>query len=164
MSHRPNPHRIKIHFSYTVDEISERLGVHPNTVRSWLRRGLSKIDDERPTLVYGQDLFDFLDDLRRRAKQACPLGYLYCVKCRAPRWPAGEMVDYVALSPKSGNLRGICPVCDRLMHRRISLAKVDQLRALLDVAILEGERRINESQQPSVSCEFGDGDQTHGQA
>ncbi len=164
MRRRLNPHRVKIHFNYTVDEISERLRVHPNTVRSWFGRGLPKIDDERPTIVYGQDLFDFLDDLRRRSKQACPPGYLYCVKCRVLRWPAGDMVDYVPLSPKSGNLRGICPVCDRMMYRRISLTKLVQLRALLDVAMPEGERRINESRQPSVNCESGDGDQTHGQA
>ena len=33
----PNPRLIKIHRSYTVEEIAAVLGVHRNTVRQWIR-------------------------------------------------------------------------------------------------------------------------------
>jgi len=52
----PNPRRVKIHRSYSVEEMSRLLGVHKNTVRNWLKNGLEPIDDQRPTLIRGSDL------------------------------------------------------------------------------------------------------------
>ena len=44
---RPNPRLAKIHRSYTVDEIATLYGVHRNTVRAWIARGLATVDQRR---------------------------------------------------------------------------------------------------------------------
>ena len=46
----PNHRLVKIHRSYTVEEIAELFGIHKNTVRDWVKGGLATSDDKRPML------------------------------------------------------------------------------------------------------------------
>ena len=94
---RPNPRLAKIHRNYTVEEVAGLFGIHRNTVREWVKRGLPTSDGRRPMLLLGRDLVAFLSARRAKNKRTCQPGELYCVRCRAPRAPAGDMVDYVAL-------------------------------------------------------------------
>jgi excisionase family DNA binding protein len=118
---RPNPRLVKIHRSYSVEEIARLLGLHRNTVCNWLKQGLPAIDDRRPMLVLGRELSRFLHERREKAKQACGPGRIYCIACRTPKPPAGKMAECIPTSPRAGNLRGICPDCDRLIYRRVNL-------------------------------------------
>lgn len=117
----PNPRLVKRHRSYSVEEVAKLLGVHKNTVREWIRKGLPLIDQSRPLLILGRDLAAFLDLRRRQNKRPCLPGQIYCVRCRQPQFPAGGMADYQALTPAAGNLVGLCPACDGLIYRRVSL-------------------------------------------
>ena len=90
----PNHRLVKIHRSYTVEEIARLFGIHKNTVRHWVKEGLATIDDKRPMLILGHVLAAFLQARRVKNKQTCKPGELYCVRCRAPRSPAGNMADY----------------------------------------------------------------------
>lgn len=125
--------RIKIHRTYTVEEAAESLGAHKNTIRAWLKMGLKTVDDRRPALIRGVDLKTFINARRQEGKQACRPGELYCVKCREPRNPAGHMVDYLSVTSTSGNLRGICPICETLMHRRVSKVAMEAICVDLEV-------------------------------
>jgi hypothetical protein len=139
---RPNPRSVKIHRSYTVDEAARTLGCHENTVRAWIKHGLPTIDGKRPVLIHGLELVCFLTARRETRKQRCDAGHFYCVKCRAPRRPALGMVDYIPLSLTSGNLRGLCPHCDTLIHRRVSLARLAKVQGDLEIAFPQGSQRI----------------------
>ena len=112
-----NPKRVKIHYSYTIEEIARLLGVHKNTVRAWLKSALETIDNRRPAMVQGKVLRAFLERKRSLNRRHCPPGTLYCLKCRAPRRPAYGLVDFVPLSAGSGNFRAFCEVCGTLMYR-----------------------------------------------
>ena len=107
-----NHRRVKIHRSYKVEEIALLLGVHKNTVRAWVKVGLPTCDRKRPTLILGHDLAAFLQDRRARRKQPCQPGEIYCVRCRSPKTPAGNLVDYEPVTDKIGNLTAICPDCE----------------------------------------------------
>jgi hypothetical protein len=85
-----------------------------------------------------------LDEARTGSKKPLKVGEMYCLKCRSPKRPAGAMADYIPLGEVSGNLRGICPTCDKLIYRRVSLAKLDAVRGGLDVAFPQGMERIGE--------------------
>lgn len=121
---RVNPRLIKLHHNYTAGEVAARLGVHKNTVLQWQGQGLVAIDGQRPLLFHGATLRAFLEQRRADGKRPCPVGTLYCLKCRAPRPPALDMVDYRAINATSGNLSALCDVCGKVMHRRIALADI----------------------------------------
>jgi excisionase family DNA binding protein len=147
---RPDRRRLKLHRSYTVDEAARTLGMSKGTVRRWLKNGLRCIDDRKPTLIRGSDLAEFLKS-REKPRQPCPPGYCYCVKCRSSQKPDGAIAEYIVLTATSGNLRGICPTCGSLMHRRTSATQLEAIRAFLDVTIVEASPRLRDSRQPSVN-------------
>ncbi len=151
----PNPRLAKIHRSYTVDEVARLFGVHKNTVREWVKRGLPTNDDRRPLLILGRDLVAFLRARRARNKRSCEPGEIYCVRCRAPRSPAGDMVDYEPVTATLGNLVAMCSVCETMIYRRVSVAKLELVRGGLDVTMPKAPSHIGESAQPCVNSDFG---------
>src|SRR4051812_2339386 len=133
---RGNPRLVKLHRSYTVEEAARTLRVCKGTVRRWVKSGLPAIKDQKPVLILGGDLGDFLK-ARAAIKTRCKAHECYCVKCRAAREPAGAMAEFVPLTATSGNLRALCPVCTTLMHKRIATASLNDLRRVLDVAVTQ---------------------------
>jgi hypothetical protein len=161
MGRYPNPRLVKIHRSYTVEEVARILRKHKNTVRAWIKKGLQPIDGRRPTLVHGLELVKFLRCRRMTGKQPCPPGYMYCLKCRSPKQPAACMVDYLPINDTSGNLRALCPDCGKFMHRRASLAKLNLVGAGLDIAFPQAASRLRESPAPCLNCDSNLTDQPH---
>ncbi len=153
----PNPRRAKIHRSYTVEEVALLYGIHRNTVRAWLKQGLPVCDDKRPLLILGIDLADFLARKRRKNKQPCQPGEIYCVRCRSPQFPSLGMADYQPLTATSGNLVGMCPRCEGLIYRRVSLAGLPVARGNLEVAVTQAQDHIDEGLFPSVNSDFDKG-------
>jgi excisionase family DNA binding protein len=154
-----NPRLIKIHRSYTVEEAARALRVHRNTLRSWIKQGLPTIDSRRPSLIHGRDLFTFLRNRRNKIKQSCGSDQLYCVKCRMPKRPVASIVQFIPITPLSGNLRGNCPDCGCFMHRRVALAKL--CGVTLEVTFQQAEPRIRERDAPSVECDSQGEASTH---
>jgi excisionase family DNA binding protein len=137
---RPNGRLIKIHRTYTVEEAALTLGVHRNTIRTWIKDRLPTVDRRRPLLILGRDLRAYLDGKGRKRKQPCQPGELYCVRCRSPKPPAGGMLEYVPLTRCIGNLRGLCPDCCTLIHRRVSFGKLGTFEAIPGVTITVAAR------------------------
>ena len=150
----PNPRLAKIHRNYTVEEIANLFGIHRNTVREWIKRGLPTSDQKRPFLILGRDLVAFLQARRAKNKRPCQPGEIYCVRCRAPKAPAGDMADYQTVTETLGNLVAICPDCGSIINRRVSLAKLEQIRGQLDITMPQALRHIRESAQPSVNSDL----------
>jgi hypothetical protein len=153
----PNPRLVKIHRNYSVEEIARLFGLHKNTVRNWLKQKLAAIDDQRPMLILGRELSRFLQERRQRGKQSCGPGRIYCIACREPKVPAGNMADCITTSPSAGNLCGICPDCDRLMYRRVNLSKIDAVRGDLEIKFKQPQPRIRERAVLSVNCDKPEG-------
>ena len=138
-----NPRLAKIHRNYTVEEVANLYGVHKNTVREWVKRGLSTNDAERPMLILGQDLVAFLQAKRAKHKRTCQPGELYCFGCRAPKAAAGQMADYQPLTATQGNLIAMCADCETIMYRRVNLAKLVQVRGKLDITLSQALPLMN---------------------
>ena len=151
----PNHRLVKIHRSYTVEEIAKLFGIHKNTVRHWIKDGLTSIDDKRPMLILGHVLAVFLQVRRIRNKQTCKSGELYCVRCRAPRSPAGGMAEYSPITEKFGRLAAICPDCDFWMNRNVSMSRIGEFRGKMDISFPEAPRHITERPEPSVNSDLG---------
>lgn len=155
MGKRQSNHRhVKINRCYTVEEVAELLGKHKNTVRNWIKTGLATIDEKRPVLIHGPGLVEFIKKLRNKNKQTCKLGELYCVRCRVPRFPAEGMAEYTPITEKFGNLSAICPYCDSIMNQRVSLARIEEISANMDITFPKALQHIVESTKPTVNSDL----------
>ena len=150
----PNHRRVKVHRSYTVGEIASLFGIHKNTVRAWVKAGLPTCDNKRPVLILGRDLIAFLQARRAKNKRPCRAGEIYCVRCRSPRSPAGDMADYVPVTEKFGKLTAICPNCDCIIYRCVNLANLELVQGEMDITFPKALRRLSESNQPTVNSDL----------
>jgi hypothetical protein len=149
--HRRRDHRwVKQHRSYSIEEAAQTLRVHQNTVRFWISCGLPLVDRKRPHLIKGVDLIDFLKQRRSQNKRPCGPGQIYCLRCRAPRAPAAGMADYFARTDTTGDLIGLCPICETVIYRRISWSRLQEVRGPLEVQIMQPHLRIHGITAPRI--------------
>ena len=151
---RPNHRLVKIHRNYTVEEVARLFGTHKNTVRAWVKAGLPTCDSKRPILILGCELAGYLKARRTKNKRPCLRGEIYCVRCRAPKQPAGDMAEYEPITEKFGSLKGICPDCDGMIYRRASRAKLSEIQGNLEISFSEAKRQVSESNLPIVNSDF----------
>ena len=130
---RQNPRLAKSLRCYTIPEASELYDVHRNTVRHWLANGLATIDNGRPILIHGEELNRFHKERREASKVVCGLAELYCLRCRRPKRPAGDIADYVPVTDKVGTLSAICPDCQGMMSQRINEERLQRFSAEIDI-------------------------------
>ena len=118
---RIDPRRAKLHRNYSVEEAARLFGTHRNTVRAWLRAGLSAIDGPWPILILGSELRRFLNERRARLKRPTPAGMISAFLSRT----ASSGGEHGGLSSSHGHerdLQNICPDCSTLLYRRVNLA------------------------------------------
>ncbi|MEH6445759.1 MAG: helix-turn-helix domain-containing protein [Oceanospirillaceae bacterium] len=151
MSSRNNPNRIKIHRSYTAMDVSETLGVHPKTVRNWIHAGLPVIDEARPLLIQGADLKLYLKQKRKTYLHRCELNEMFCFKCKSPKEPNIDSVEFIAKPAGMAQMTGRCNECQQWTNKYVSWRDVNQiwteLGGKLPIAekhlILRGQEPLN---------------------
>jgi len=149
-----NPNLAKIHRNYTVEEVASLFGIHKNTVRGWIKAGMPVCDDRRPTLILGHELRGYLQCKRKERKKRCKPFELYCMRCRLPKRPAENMVDFTPINGNTGRLVGICPDCETLMNRYASEASLGQIQEHLDVCMPIAQKHINKSSEFPVNSDY----------
>lgn len=157
MTGRLNPNRAKIHRNYTVEEVAILFGVHKNTVRNWIKRGLPVLDDQKPCLILGYELRDYLRTSRKKNKRKCKPGEMYCLSCKLPRRPAANMVDYEPFSGTAGRLIGLCSVCENMINRFASFASLPKFSKEFDINFPTAEKHINKRANPLSNSDFSSG-------
>ena len=154
MGKRVNPNLAKIHRNYTVEEVANLFSVHKNTVRLWVKNGLATNDDKRPMLILGSDLKSYLQSKRKNNKRKCKPFEIYCVRCRVPKIPAENMVDYEPINDDLGRLIGICPACGGIINKYFNIANLGKIQGKLDITLPKALKHINESVNPLLNSDF----------
>lgn len=147
---------VRRHRSYTVDDLARVMGKSTQTVRRWLKDGLPALTETRPALIMGAEVIDF-HHRRKPARQTCKPHECFCVRCRKPQPCAGEMADFLPLNATTGTLRGLCPVCDLMMHKRMRCDALPAAIAFLDVSFPQGLTTLNEALPPCLNDHFKTG-------
>lgn len=140
MAKRPDHRIVRSARSYTILEVAEVLGVSLGTVRGWVRSGLPAMVAQRPFLILGCELREFLDTRRSKFKAPLQVDELYCFSCKGARKPLGLMVDLHNQSAKTARLEGLCEVCGGSCSRIISRAQFGQFRSIFDAASNDGSQ------------------------
>jgi hypothetical protein len=136
--------RVKRLRTYNVREAAKVTDATAGTVRHWLRTGLQPVHDCYPTIIRGVDLIEFLKQRSVRRKRPCGPGRLFCLRCKEPRRPAFGEVEFWPDGPTLGSLRGLCPTCTTIMHRRTSVARITAAAADLRVSFPHGDPRLSQ--------------------
>ncbi|MGG7565008.1 helix-turn-helix domain-containing protein [Rhodovulum sp. DZ06] len=131
---RPTAHRIKRHQIYTVHEAAEATGRNPRTLRRWITAdGLPADRSAKPWLIRGEDLKSWLIERRARGHVVLGPAEIWCLPCRRAIHPAGGMAEYRARTDAGGMLIGICPCCERLVHRAVRASDLPLFASRMDV-------------------------------
>tara|TARA_R110000744_G_scaffold185949_3_gene305341 strand:- start:405 stop:887 length:483 start_codon:yes stop_codon:yes gene_type:complete len=152
-SRRPNRRAIKQHFNYTTEEAARTLGISKGTVRRWLKDGLPYIADQRPFLILGADLREFLNN-RKKPKQKCELHQCFCFRCQEPKAAAGGMIDYSPRTVLRGHISANCEDCGTIMHKAFSAAKLPLLERQAEVSFPQGQSRLSDMTKPRGNDHF----------
>lgn len=138
MAKRPDHRSVRSARSYTIPEVAGVLDVSVGTVRSWIRSGLPAMVKQRPFLILGCELREFLDARRSKFKAPLKADELFCFTCKAARKPLGLMVDVHDQSEKTARLEGLCEDCSGTCNRMISRSQLGYFRSVFDVASKDG--------------------------
>ena len=134
MAKRYNPRRAKTHHSYTVEEAAVLYGVHPQTVRSWTRKGLHILTGSVPHLILGGDLRAYIESIAQTKRPLGPNEF-YCARCRAGVEPWGGLADYVPRTDTQGRLSALCGRCEGPVNRFASPARLSVVAPDLDLTV-----------------------------
>jgi hypothetical protein len=145
---RHSVRHLKRRRTYNVREAAKATGATAGTVRNWQKNGLDAVVGVYPAIFRGIDIIAFLRRRTRERKQPCGPGHLYCFRCKAPKRPAFDEVEFWPDGPKLGSLRGLCPQCATTMNRRVSLAKLKSAAGDLTVSMRCADSRLNETPMP----------------
>ena len=149
---RPNWRLIKSLRTYTIDEAAARLAVHRNAVRYWIKQGLPVLSHQRPYLIHGVALVVFLKSRRAAMRRKCKPGELFCLKCREPRAPAAGTADYEQGSSVRGSIIGLCPVCEKLMRRFVSVCRLAAIAPEFGLKLGPAGESLVGTDSPCLSC------------
>lgn len=125
--------RVKRNRTYLVEEAAEVTGLHPHTIRRWIRSGsLKAITDRRPYLIPGRFLIDCLNAYGGQGAKLAPNEFL-CFRCQAPRCAVPCSISLAtnagdeagAAAPRTMLLRASCAVCGCAVFRRIRAADAE---------------------------------------
>lgn len=142
MSKIHNPNKCKIHRCYTVEEAALLYGVHKRTVRNWIIKGLAVCDDKRPLLILGADLKLFIKQQRQVNKRSCKPSELYCFKCREPRLPDQNTIEFIQETSTKGRVISACSVCSSMMNKYFKLENLTSIQRDLAVILPLQQKHI----------------------
>lgn len=134
MAKRVSARKIKIHNQYTYSQAADVLGVSEQTVRSWRGLGLSVLDSQKPHLILGFALKDFLNKRSNKPERRLARDQFLCMACDAATRAYGGMADYRPYTATRGRLEALCEVCGGLCGKFASPSLCDELAPILTIA------------------------------
>lgn len=133
MAKRVSGRKIKIHSQYTYEKAADALGVSMQTVRSWRKSGLPVLDSQKPHLILGFALKDFLNERANQPKLSLAPDEFLCMAGKAPRRAYGRMADYLPYNTMRGRLQALCEVCQGPCGKFASPAHCVELTPILSI-------------------------------
>jgi hypothetical protein len=120
MPKRISARGVKTHRNYRIDQLADIVGVTVGTVRSWCKKGLPCITDQRPFLIRGRDFKEFHEARLKSRRQKLAPFEVYCLTCKRPVSPSDGLVDHEPMDADRSLIMALCPHCTGTARRIIS--------------------------------------------
>lgn len=134
MPKRVSARKIKIHNQYTYEQAADVLGVSVQTVRLWRQAGLEVLDSQKPHLILGFALKNFLNTRNDKPERRLARDQFLCMTCNAPRRAYGAMADYLPYTDTRGRLEALCEVCEGVCGKFASPRLCTELAPILTIS------------------------------
>lgn len=134
MAKRVSTRKIKIHNQYTYEQLADAVGVSVQTVRSWRPEGLEVLDSQKPHLILGFAIKEFLNKRSNKPERRLARDQFLCMTCNAPRRAYGGMADYLPYTSTRGRLEALCEACQGLCGKFASPKICAGLASTLTIA------------------------------
>ena len=148
-----NTRRISRNRSYTIQEITELFGLHKNSVLIWLRTGLKKIDCQKPYLINGGDLVDFLEAKKKKRRQKCKPNELFCLKCKSPRLSKPDCIQITERNIYRLKISGRCQICNTKMFKDASVQRRSEIEKTFAI-IQQPQKHISVCNDSSLNSDI----------
>lgn len=145
-----NPRLARKGQTYTVQEVAALYGKGKNTVLLWIKAGLATIDGQKPYLIHGSDLQEYLKKKRAGKKKTCRPDEFYCCKCRVPRKAWENVADVLIRNEAKLSLSALCAVCNTPVYRAGSVKKLPEYRKIFSIQTIR-EEHIEDRPSPLVN-------------
>lgn len=147
-NHKPDIRLIRKKTTYTVPEAAQLLDVSASSIWRWIsKEGLRLVDGDKPYLIMGADLYEFLSERSRKRRQRCCPGQLFCFRCQAPRRVALGSFEITQRNGVTCMIGGKCAVCGLQMWQRGSERREAEYLETFD-ANSSGLQHINATCEP----------------
>lgn len=133
MARRVSVRRVKVHSQYTYESAADLLGVSVQTVRLWRKSGLQVLDSQKPHLILGFALKDFLNKRKTKPERRLARDQFLCMTCALPRRAYGGIADYQPYTATRGRLEVLCEVCLGVCGKFASAALCAELAPVLTI-------------------------------
>jgi len=129
-----NLNKITTRRSYTINDIAILFGIDRRTCQRWIKYENLKVVDkaERPSLVMGEDLLNFIKEKRHKRKIPIQDNEFYCVKChKAVKAKIGseQVIKTGKLIGRNNNEQskkvGICEHCGTQLNKFLQVCQRD---------------------------------------
>ncbi|SOE17165.1 hypothetical protein SAMN05877838_2056 [Hoeflea halophila] len=140
MVKRASSRKVKIHSQYTYEQAAHLLGVSVQTIRLWRQSGLVVLDSQKPHLILGFALKDFLNNRSKKSKRHLARDQFLCMACNAPRSAYGGMADYLPYTATRGRLEALCEVCQGACGKFASPSLCAELTPILTIETRDRKR------------------------
>jgi hypothetical protein len=131
MSKRLYSHkRVRYWYAYDLEDICaifSDIGLHPQTVRKWIKNGLKTIDKGKPTLIYGWDLITHLKQHNQTNKCKTAFHNFYCMACQDGR-PVFQNQVHIKQKFQFLQVQGSCRDCKSRMFKNYKLINFPLLK------------------------------------
>jgi len=113
-----DPRKVKRHRSYTVESLSQCLGVQPNTVRQWIKKhGLPTLPDTYPVLMHWEETREWLITWQASRRWKCGPDEMPCLTCKAGRKIKDGTFWIEPSNTMKITLHGDCVGCGKTLNR-----------------------------------------------
>lgn len=127
--------RIRYWYCYDLDEIVALYNdkkLHIQTIRAWLKNGLTKIDNSKPILIYGSDLIKFLENHNAKNKYPLEFHQFFCFSCNDVKTAFKKQI-YIHKQHNILLAKAVCCDCKTTMNKTYKLDDYQQLQQYFNV-------------------------------
>jgi glutaredoxin len=141
---------IRYWYSYDIDEAASLLEVHVQTIRKWVKDSLPINSTTGITLIYGNDLKEFLGNLNKAQK--CPTNFdqMLCLHCKDAKDMLEKQIS-IKYTDKILKTQSACIKCKKPMYRNYELDDLPKLRRIFNVVDVS---QLYDSENPSLNTHF----------